>query len=61
MVNTKEKDPLSIISMPEYYSNTQATRPVTTLLFDKPRHYGFENLAYIKFDQKVANYSVFTD
>ena len=47
--------------MPEYYSNTQATRPVTTLLFDKPRHYGFENLAYIKFDQKVANYSVFTD
>ena len=61
MVSSRAKDPLSIISVPEYFSINQASRPVTTLHFDKPKHYAFENLAYIKLDHSVANHSVFSD
>ena len=51
------KDPMSIISMPDYLSGTRPIIPLTNVRqFDKPIYSGKENLAYIKLDTGMAEY-----
>ena len=57
VIEGQVKDPMSIISMPDYLSGTRPVIPLTNVRqFDKPVYSGKENLAYIKLDTKMAEY-----
>ena len=57
MLEDQVKDPMSIISMPDYLTNTRPVIPLTNLRqFDKPIYSGKENLAYVKLDTRMAEY-----
>ena len=57
VIEGQVKDPMSIISMPDYLSGTRPVIPLTNVRqFDKPIYSGKENLAYIKLDTKMAEY-----
>ena len=57
VIEGQVKDPMSIISMPDYLSGTRPVIPLTNVRqFDKPIYSGKENLAYIKLDTRMAEY-----